>query len=181
MPGKCESAVAYLGLGSNLGDRIGALRAAVAALAGHPQINIDRRTGIASLFETSPVGGPTGQGPFLNSALRANTTLSPASLLDVLLSTEKTLGRTRRTRWDARCIDIDLLLYDDLVISDNTLSLPHPVLAERRFVLEPLGEIAGEVVHPVLKVSIATLTQQRRSTPHTSETVTLAAGRDWCC
>ena len=173
-----DTATAYLGLGSNLGDRLAALRAAVFAVDDHPRIRVDFETGIASLYETAPVGGPSNQGLFFNSAVRIVTTLTPVELLRAVLSIEESLGRVRRRRWEARAIDIDLLLYDDLVTDDKAPSLPHPRLHQRRFVLEPLAEIACQVLHPVLKLTIADLARRRRSS-EPAESVVLIAGPQW--
>jgi 2-amino-4-hydroxy-6-hydroxymethyldihydropteridine diphosphokinase len=154
------------------------MQSAVSALDAHPQIRVDFQAGIASLYETSPVGGPPDQKAYLNSAIRVTTTLSPEELLSAVLSIEKSLGRERKQRWEARIIDIDLLLYDDVVIEDDALSLPHPRLHERRFVLGPMAEIAGTVVHPVLKLTIADLAESLRTTrPH--QMVTSIAEPQW--
>ena len=142
------SSTAYLGLGSNLGDRLVAMRAAIQALDDHPRIRVDFERGVAPLYETGPVGGPPGQGPFLNSAVRVGTTLSGMDLLCALLSIEESLGRMRGDRWDARIIDIDLLLFADLVVNGENLSIPHPRMHTRRFVLDPLAEIAGAKLCP---------------------------------
>ena len=142
--------VAYLGLGSNLGDRWAALRSAVTALDDHPDISVDHARGISSLYETSPVGGPAGQGPYLNSVIRVRTSLTPAKLLEAVLAIERLWGRERNERWGARIIDVDILLFDEVALTMPDLILPHPALHERRFVLEPLAEIAGDLIHPVL-------------------------------
>ncbi len=155
-------ATAYLGLGSNLGGRLAALRSAVHALDGHPQISVDLETGLASVYETSPVGVSSDQPSYLNSAVRIETTLSPGDLLAAVLSIERTLGRTRRERGEARVIDIDLLLYDNVIMDNEYLTLPHPRLHERRFVLEPLCEIAGSHIHPNLHFTIARLAKLLR-------------------
>lgn len=172
------SATAYVGLGSNLGDRLKAMRAAVLMLQDHDQITIDLKTGVASLYETDPVGGPPGQGPFLNSAIRLATTLSSLGLLDVLLSIEDKLGRWQAERWGPRCIDLDLLLYDGLVVCGERLVLPHPRLHERRFVLEPLVEIAADQIHPVLNVGVVELAR-RAAEIGSDESAIVVAGGDW--
>ena len=172
------SSTAYLGLGSNLGDRLVAMRAAIQALDDHPRIRGDFERGVAPLYETGPVGGPPGQGPFLNSAVRVGTTLSGMDLLCALLSIEESLGRMRGDRWDARIIDIDLLLFDDLVVNGEGLSIPHPRMHTRRFVLDPLAEIAGDVIHPVFHMTISALAGKCRSEPK-GETVELLACGGW--
>ncbi len=130
---------AYVGLGSNLGDREATIRAAVAALPGV--------VAVSGLRETEPVG-PVEQPPFLNGAVALETELSPRELLDVLLAVERELGRVRRERWGPRTIDLDLLLYGDRVVDEPGLSLPHPRLHERRFALEPLAELDPELAVP---------------------------------
>lgn len=150
-------ATAYIGLGSNLGDRLVHLRAALKALSQHPQVSIDCDHDVASLYETSPIGGPAGQNAYFNSVVRITTPLTPVDLLDVLFSIEDDLGRRRQAPWGPRCIDLDLLLCDDVVSQSDRLILPHPRLHQRRFVLEPLRELADQLVHPLLHVSVASL------------------------
>ena len=183
-------ATAYLGLGSNLGDRLAAMRAAVAALCAHPEIHVDVDAGVASLYETAPVGAGARQPNYYNSAVRVETSLAPAELLETLLAIETSLGRARRQhssppgssmdhhRSEARIIDIDLLLYDDLIRSDGILTLPHPRLHERRFVLEPLAEIAGRRLHPVRRVTIVSLARKLVSRS-TDGAIVQVAPRGW--
>jgi 2-amino-4-hydroxy-6-hydroxymethyldihydropteridine diphosphokinase len=130
--------------GANLGDRQANLDAAIAALTSNPQIQI---VAVSSFHETKPVGGPEGQGDFLNAAIQLKTSLMPAELLETLLSIETTLGRTRSTHWGPRSIDLDLLLYGTQIIDEENLKVPHPWMHLRRFVLSPAAEIAGEMVH----------------------------------
>jgi 2-amino-4-hydroxy-6-hydroxymethyldihydropteridine diphosphokinase len=108
-------------------------------------------------IETAPVGGPAGQGPYLNAAWEIETTLEPEALVETLLEVERALGRERTEKWGPRTIDLDLLLYGDRVIDEPGLTLPHPRMHERRFVLEPLAEIAPEVRHPLLEKSVREL------------------------
>ena len=171
-------ATVYLGLGSNLGDRLAVMQAAVAALDNHPEINIDFDSGIASLYETSPVGGPAAQPAYLNSAVRVSTSLDPTALLGAVLAIEDSLGRVRKERWGERFIDIDLLFYGELVLNDRRLTLPHPRLHQRRFVLEPLGEIAPNLIHPVLQVTIEALAERFRE-EFPAEQVALMTDPDW--
>jgi len=132
---------AYVGLGANLGDREQSIRDAVAALPGVVVVS--------TLRETNPVG-VIDQPKFLNGVAALETELQPQALLDLLLAVERRLGRERRERWGPRTIDLDLLLYGDEVIDEDGLTVPHPHLHERRFVLEPLAEIAPTLVVPGL-------------------------------
>jgi pantoate--beta-alanine ligase len=141
-----------LGLGSNLGDRVGQLLAAFDALRQHPAIAVQR---VSSLVETSAVGGPAGQGKYFNAAAVVETELPPADLLRELLAIEKQLGRERGECWGPRTIDLDLLLYGDLIIESPQLVLPHPRFHQRRFVLAPAAEIAPDWRHPALHKTIA--------------------------
>jgi 2-amino-4-hydroxy-6-hydroxymethyldihydropteridine diphosphokinase len=145
---------AYIALGSNLGDRRGRLDQALQALRGRAGVTV---SGMSPVYETAPVGGPPGQGPYLNAVAELQTDLPADALLDVLLEVERGLGRVRTEKHGQRTIDLDLLLYDDLVRDDPHLTLPHPRLHQRLFVLRPLADLAPSVVHPVLKRSAAEL------------------------
>jgi 2-amino-4-hydroxy-6-hydroxymethyldihydropteridine diphosphokinase len=144
---------AYIGLGSNLGEREIHLNAALALLRGHPQIVLSR----VSRFRWSKPVGMVEQPDFLNAVAEAESSLGPHELLEALLDIEAQLGRVREMRWGPRTIDLDLLLMDGLVVSDAALQLPHPRMHERRFVLEPLAELAPGLFHPVLKRTVAEL------------------------
>jgi 2-amino-4-hydroxy-6-hydroxymethyldihydropteridine diphosphokinase len=137
-------AVVYLGLGSNLGDRTDYLVRACTILHQHPAITVQA---VSSLYRTAPVG-VTDQAWFLNAAVRLATTMGPPALLSVTQATERRLGRVSTFRWGPRCIDIDLLLYDNLEIYRPFLTIPHAALHERAFVLVPLYELAPDLRLP---------------------------------
>jgi 2-amino-4-hydroxy-6-hydroxymethyldihydropteridine diphosphokinase len=149
-----DMAACLVGLGSNLGDRAALLTRAVDLLRVHPQIE---RLAVSHWRETAPVGGPAGQGDFLNGAVRFDTSLAPLALLALLHDVEASVGRLRGARWDARTIDLDLLLYGDEIRDTPELTLPHPRFAVRRFVLAPAAEVAGELIHPLIGWSVARL------------------------
>ncbi|MCG8584516.1 MAG: 2-amino-4-hydroxy-6-hydroxymethyldihydropteridine diphosphokinase [Pirellulales bacterium] len=132
---------ALISLGSNLGDREQILSGACAKLGGCPNIEL---LDVSRFQETLPVGGPSGQGDFLNAAATLETSLTPIELLSALQEIENRFGRVRKTRWDARSLDLDLLLYTDQKISTPDLIVPHPRMTFRRFVLEPAAEIAAD-------------------------------------
>ncbi len=135
-------ATAYIGLGSNLGDRMTTLRSAVQRLQ-----TLGRITGVSSLYETEPVGY-LEQPAFLNAVVALETALAPVDLLRALLGIERDLGRTRSFPNAPRALDLDLLLVDDVTLETAELTLPHPRLHDRAFVLVPLADLAPEMVHP---------------------------------
>lgn len=145
---------AYLALGANLGDREVNLSGAIAKLNETPGVQVSQ---LSSLIENPAVGGPPNSPPFLNAAAMLQTTLDAHALLHRLLEIEREIGRQRREKWAPRIIDLDLLLYGDQLINSPELIVPHPLMHQRRFVLEPLAEIAGDVVHPTLQISITKL------------------------
>jgi 2-amino-4-hydroxy-6-hydroxymethyldihydropteridine diphosphokinase len=144
---------AFIALGSNLGDRATNIHSAAAKLASAKVHPIQ----LSPLLENPAVGGPPDSPPFLNAVLEISTTLPPLELLAQLLALETKMGRVRRRRNEPRIIDLDLLLYGNLILDDPSLVLPHPRLHERRFVLLPLSQIAPNLVHPRLGKTIQTL------------------------
>ena len=142
---------AYLAIGSNLGDRGRACYSAVSALSTHPEIKLLK---VSELIETAPVGLPERSSPFLNGAVAIETTLAAKALMQECIAIEEKLGRHRTGRWESRSIDIDLLLYGDKIISGDDLIVPHPLMHQRRFVLEPLAEIAPDVCHPMTQMTV---------------------------
>jgi 2-amino-4-hydroxy-6-hydroxymethyldihydropteridine diphosphokinase len=129
---------AFLGLGSNLGDRWRYLRDGVAAL---PDV-----VATSPVYETDPVGGPVGQGPYLNLVVELDTALSPRDLLDAAHAAEAAAHRVRQERWGPRTLDVDVLLVGDQVLNEPDLVIPHPRLWERAFVFVPLADLAPDLV-----------------------------------
>ena len=170
-------ATSLVGLGSNLGDRAATVDAAVVQLSQHADISVSARS---CNFESDPVGGPTNQGRFINSAVVVETTLPPHGLLVALQAIETKLGRQREIRWDARTIDLDLLLYDNLVVDSANLTIPHPRMSFRRFVLEPAREIAADWVHPLCRRTLGELlTNIRSPTNYVAIAGPPCAGKSW--
>lgn len=141
-------------MGSNLGDSLQTLESALTTLADIVAIDLEARS---HWYVTAPVGPP--QPDFLNGCALLATTLTPQALLATLLEIEQQFGRIRQERWGPRSLDLDLLLFDDLVLETDTLTLPHPRMSERAFVLVPLAEIAPDWVEPVSGKAIADLVQ----------------------
>ncbi len=136
---------AFLGVGSNEGDRLALISRALRLVAALPSTRLER---MATLLETAPAGGPP-QGPYLNTVVLIETTLEPEPLLRALQDIERACGREPGgIRWGPRTMDLDILSYDDRQLTTAVLTLPHPRLHERRFVLEPLVQIAPDWVHP---------------------------------
>lgn len=143
----------YLGIGSNLGKRKENCIEAIRLLEENPFISVIKKS---SFYETEPVGYKD-QPPFINCVIEIETTLDPKKLLMVCQSIEETLGRERMRHWGPRTIDIDILLFNNKVIDEKDLKIPHPLMHERGFVLIPLLEIAPDAVHPVRKKKIKDL------------------------
>jgi len=165
----------FLGLGSNLGDRLDYLQRAVDLLEADDKVHVDA---VSTVYETEPIGGPP-QDPFLNLAVRIRTRRSPRRLLALCLLIEQRLERVRMERWGPRTIDLDILLWEGRVVATRALRIPHPRLAERAFALIPLVEVAPGATMPD-GTSIATLIA--RLAPIEGVTaigtqVTLGAGR----
>ncbi|MBU0629790.1 MAG: 2-amino-4-hydroxy-6-hydroxymethyldihydropteridine diphosphokinase [Candidatus Margulisbacteria bacterium] len=149
----------YLGLGSNVGDREEFVEQAVFLLEKNPNIQVTKRS---ANYETDPEGG-SEQPKFINAAVEIRTKLAPQKLLDFCQEIEAALGRERELEWGPRTMDIDILLYDDLIYSDDTLQVPHPLMHERLFVLKPLKEIAPRMIHPVLEKTIEAIYDERKA------------------
>ncbi len=154
-PGKAqvEGVDSYLSLGSNLGDRMGYMKRTIDSIAGLREVEVRR---ISRVFETEPVG-MIDQPMFLNMAVGVVTSLPPEELLARLKIIEKAIGRVDRPRWREREIDIDIIFYDRVAVKSDKLTIPHERAHLRRFVLEPLSEIAPEFEHPVLHKTVTEL------------------------
>lgn len=150
---------AFIGLGSNLGDRRKNIERAIEELRNSNSVKVIK---ISNLYETEPIGGPP-QGKFLNAAAEVETQLTPRALLALLKKVEQKVGRApSEIRWGPREIDLDILLFGDLRIDEPDLKIPHPLLHKRNFALEPLCEIAPEAVHSIFKKSAADILLELR-------------------
>jgi len=159
MDGKSIEERVYVAMGSNLGDRDAHLAAGLAALRATRGVEV---VAVSPLYETDPVG-PSPQGPYLNAAIELATSLAPDALLERLLEIEVSRGRTRGPDRNApRTLDLDLLLYGDRKLAGPDLEVPHPRLADRPFVLEPLCDLAPNFVHPTLGETIEALARRVR-------------------
>lgn len=150
-------ATVYLGLGTNLGDKEANLRTAIYKL----QERIGKQVSLSSFYETAPWGFESDHS-FLNAAIGLETSLSPIEILYITQEIEKELGRTKKSvngSYSDRLIDIDILLYDTLVLQTPELTIPHPLMTERDFVMKPLIEIAGNVIHPTREKTLSELYQ----------------------
>lgn len=146
----------FIALGSNMGDRLGYLERAVSNLQEDSYFKNIR---VSDYLETAPYGG-VEQGDFLNGVLEAETLYSPESLLVRLQREEQLAGRTREVRWGPRTLDLDILLYEDFVIAEQNLTIPHPDMTNRAFVLEPLAALAPYIIHPVYRKTVKELFEE---------------------
>lgn len=144
---------AYIGFGSNVGDRQSYIRQALDCLSGEECTSVVQ---VSSIYETEPVGNDE-QEWFLNGVVRVETDLLPRKLLAELQETEKKVGRQQRRHWGPREIDLDILIYDQFCVNSPRLVIPHPEMHQRRFVLEPFAEIAPDVIHPIFQERIDSL------------------------
>ena len=158
---------AYLSLGSNLGNRFEMLQDAIRMLQQEADFNVTR---VSSVYETDPVGY-TEQATFLNIVVEIQSQLPAEKILFICLETEQTLGRIREFRWGPRCIDLDILLFNEENIESEKLTVPHPRMHERGFVLVPLMELIPNGVHPVTGVSFREYAEGQKEGVHVWKTI----------
>lgn len=151
----------YIGLGSNLGNRLGNIRFALAAMGQMPGSKVLRMSGV---YETEPYGNP-GQPKFLNAAVELETSMEPAMLLKSLQRVEHHMGRVRQVKWEPRVIDLDILYFGSQVIDTPQLKVPHPELSLRGFVLVPLSDLIPDFEDPVKKQKVKVLLKKIPRTP----------------
>ena len=163
---------AYIDLGANLGKRRRTFEQAIGTLIEAFAVEL---TACSGLYETAAVGGPADQPEYLNAAIAIRTPLAARDLLDALLQIELDFGRERRIRDGPRTLDLDLLLYGDVIVEHKALQLPHPRMHLRRFVLQPMCDIAPQLVHPRLGSTLQSLLSQLRN----DQQVSLRAGPEW--
>jgi len=144
-----------IALGSNLGDRHANLQCAIRQL----KLHVGKALTASAIFETEPLG-PKNQNRYLNQCIQLKTKLSPPELLVLCQAIEKSMGRIRQKHWGPRIIDIDILFYDDQICRTRNLTIPHPEISKRRFVLVPLADIAPNFVHPIFKKSVKDLLKE---------------------
>ncbi len=152
---------ALIGIGSNLDLPAENCLKAISILSKSKEVRVASQS---SLYESEPIGNPD-QPWFVNAAVEIQTNLNPEELLQYLLNIENQLGRIRKEKWGPRIIDLDILDYEGQIINSSTLTLPHPEMAQRRFVLEPLSEIAGATIHPLKNKTIADLLKEQPNFP----------------
>lgn len=150
--------IAYIGIGSNVGNKLEQCEKAVSEITKHAHTRLLARS---SFFKTKPFGY-SSQDWFINAVIKIETDLNPIDLLLTLKSIESRMGRKETFRWGPRIIDLDILLFDDIVINTEELQIPHPQMHMRQFVLIPLAEIEENVIHPLLKKSIKELLEEIR-------------------
>lgn len=148
-----ESTIAYIGIGSNVGDKPFNCRYSIGKIDQLPGCHV---TACSSIFKTGPEG-VSGQDWYANCVVQVKVSQGPSKLLRGLLRIESDMGRIRRERWGPRIIDLDLLLFGQEIIESDNLIVPHPLLHKRRFVLEPLVQLAPDLMHPVLRLSMGQL------------------------
>ena len=144
---------AFIGIGSNLGNKLENCKRAIDLMGKMPNSHV---TAQANYYLSEPVG-VTGQDWYLNTVISLSTDISSHGLLEKLLEIERLLGRVRKKRWEARIIDLDLLLFDLEIIKSENLTVPHPLMHQRRFVLKPMIDLSPELKHPVLNKTMAKL------------------------